>query len=67
MPPSKSHPIKQIDRRVVERYIRRGIVADKDHKQLIKDLPDLEGQYVVITLPENATDDDDSEGGQAES
>lgn len=46
------HQIKHLDRRVVERYVRRGVISDKDYKQYLKDLPDLDGQYEVMALPE---------------
>jgi hypothetical protein len=50
---TKGPPIKQLDRRVVDRYLRRGVLADKDFKQHIKELPDLDGQFETIVLPED--------------
>ncbi len=44
--------IKHLDRRLAERYLRRGVISDKDYKQYLKDLPDLDGHYEVMTLPE---------------
>ena len=50
---TKDTPIKQLDRRVVDRYLQRGIVTDKVFQQYLKDLPDLDGKYEVVTVAES--------------
>jgi hypothetical protein len=45
----------QIDKRVVSRYIRKGIVDEKEYAQLQKSLPDLADRAVEI---ESAMEDD---------
>ena len=34
-------PLKYLDRRVVERYVKKGVVDEKEYARLIKSLPDL--------------------------
>jgi hypothetical protein len=34
-------PLKYLDRRVVERYIKKGVIDDKEYARLLKSLPDL--------------------------
>jgi hypothetical protein len=34
-------PLKYLDRRVVERYIKKGLVDEKEYARLLKTLPDL--------------------------
>ncbi len=34
-------PSKYLDRRVVERYIKKGMVDEKEYGRLLKSLPDL--------------------------
>ena len=58
--------IKQIDRRVAERYLRRGLMADKDWKQHLKDLPDLEGKFDTINLDAIVAGVDDDEEDEDE-
>jgi hypothetical protein len=66
---NKAHELKHIDSRVVERYVRKGVVPEKEYKQLIKDLPDLEGAYDVINVPEDLksarAEDESAEDGSA--
>jgi len=51
---------RQIDKRVVHRYIRKGIVEEKDYAQLLKSLPDLTDQAVAIeSAMEGEPDDED--------
>ena len=47
---------KQIDKRVVARYLRKGIVDEKEYAAHLKALPDLEGQVLSMDA---ALDDDD--------
>jgi hypothetical protein len=39
---------KLIDRRVVKRYVRKGIVDEKDYAALLKALPDLADQALPV-------------------
>lgn len=37
----KEIPVRYLDRRVVERYIKRGALDEKEYHKLLKALPDL--------------------------
>ena len=37
----KEIPPRYLDRRVIERYIKRGMVDEKEYHRLLKALPDL--------------------------
>jgi hypothetical protein len=57
---------KQIDKRVVHRYIRKGVVEEKDFLAHLKALPDLEDQALAVDaaldgdiLDEDLEDDED--------
>ncbi len=39
---------KLVDRRVVKRYVRKGIVDEKDYAAWLKSLPDLSEQAVPV-------------------
>jgi hypothetical protein len=59
---------KQIDKRVVVRYVRRGIVDEKEYAAHLKALPDLAEQAVSIEAALDGDelddlDDDDVEPG----
>ncbi len=41
-------PTRPLDRRTVDRYIKRGDITDKDVEKHIKALPDLADEAVVI-------------------
>ncbi|MBK9515940.1 MAG: hypothetical protein IPO09_01055 [Anaeromyxobacter sp.] len=47
---------KQIDKRVVTRYLRKGLVDEKAYAAHLKALPDLENQVLEMDA---ALDDDD--------
>jgi hypothetical protein len=53
---------KQIDKRVVHRYLRKGIVDDKDYDKHVKSLPDLADQAMPIeaSIEGEALDEDDA-------
>ena len=34
-------PVRQLDRRVVERYVKKGILDEKEYHRYLKALPDL--------------------------
>jgi hypothetical protein len=56
---------KVIDRRTVVRYLRKGIVDEKDFEKYLKALPDLADQAVPIEAAmegeDDFEDDDDEE------
>jgi hypothetical protein len=39
---------KQIDKRVVHRYLKKGLVDDKEFDRLLKSLPDLAEQAMPV-------------------
>ena len=47
-----------VDKRVVQRYIGKGLLAEKDFDQYLKKLPDLTEQATVV---ESAIEEDDKE------
>jgi nitrogen regulatory protein PII-like uncharacterized protein len=56
---------KVIDRRTVARYLRKGIVDERDFEKYLKALPDLADQAVPIEAAmegeDDFEDDDDEE------
>jgi len=56
---------KLIDRRTSARYLRKGILDEKDYEKYLKALPDLADQAVPIEAAmegEDDFEDDDDEG-----
>ncbi|HEX9400625.1 MAG TPA: hypothetical protein VF912_10995 [Anaeromyxobacter sp.] len=54
---------KQIDKRVVQRYVRRNVIDEKDYEKHLKALPDLAEQAMPIEAlmegePEDGDDDE---------
>ena len=39
---------KHVDRRVAQRYLRKGVVDEKDYEKYLKSLPDLADQAVTV-------------------
>jgi hypothetical protein len=35
------YPVRYLDRRVVERYLKKGLLDDKEYQKILKSLPDL--------------------------
>lgn len=58
---------KTVDKRVVHRYVRKGVVDDKDYEKHLKNLPDLADRATPVEASiegEDLDDDgDDAEGG----
>lgn len=58
---------KTVDKRVVHRYLRKGIVDEKDYEKHVKSLPDLaeKAAPVEASIEGEELDDesDDAEGG----
>ena len=44
-------PIRQFDTRALEMRLRDGSVSEKDYRQFLKNLPDLEGRCDEVTIP----------------
>ena len=61
---AETYEMKQIDKRVVVRYLRRGVVDEKEYATFIKNLPDLADQCVAIEafLEGDEVDDLDDAG-----
>jgi hypothetical protein len=55
---------KTVDKRVAHRYVRKGIVDEKDYERYVKSLPDLAEQAVPVEASiEHAELDDEGGGG----
>jgi hypothetical protein len=54
---------KHIDKRVVNRYLRKGVVDEKEYAGFLKALPDLEAQALSVdaALDGDILDDEDDE------
>ena len=52
---------KLIDKRVVHRYVKKGLVAEKEYEQHVKKLPDLADQAVAIESEIEPGEGDDEE------
>ncbi len=56
---------KTVDKRVVLRYVRKGIVDEKDYEKLLKNLPDLAEKAAPVEASiegEDLDDEGDDEG-----
>jgi hypothetical protein len=52
---------KQLDKRVAHRYVRKGLLEDKEWEKHIKNLPDLAAQAVPLEASMEGDDLDDDE------
>lgn len=52
---------RQIDKRVVYRYVRKGIVDEKEYDKLLKSLPDLADQAMAIEAAMEGEPDDEGD------
>jgi hypothetical protein len=59
---AETYEIKLIDRRVVKRYVRKGIVDEKEYAAHLKALPDLESQALSVESAMDGELDDDVDG-----
>ena len=50
---------KLVDKRVAQRYVRKGIVDEKDYEKHLKALPDLADQAMPIEASMDSDDFDD--------
>jgi hypothetical protein len=56
---------KLVDRRTSPRYLRKGILDEKDYERYLKSLPDVADQAVPVEAAmegEDDLEDDDDEG-----
>ena len=53
---------KTVDKRVVHRYVRKGIVDEKDYEKLLKNLPDLAEKAAPVEASIESEDLDDDDG-----
>ncbi|HET7827076.1 MAG TPA: hypothetical protein VFK90_17195 [Anaeromyxobacter sp.] len=63
-----SHDSKILDKRVVHRYVRKGIVDDKEYEKHLKNLPDLAEKAAPVEASiegEDLDDEGDEEEGGA--
>ena len=59
---AETYEIKLIDRRVVKRYVRKGIVDEKEYAAHLKALPDLESQALSVESAMDGELNDDVDG-----
>ena len=62
------HDTKTLDKRVVHRYVRKGIVDDKEYEKHLKNLPDLADEAAPVEASiegEDLDDEGDDEEGDA--
>jgi hypothetical protein len=59
---------KHYDKRVAQRYVRKGVVEEKDYEKHLKGLPDLAEQAAPVeaTMSDDDFDDDDLEDEEEE-
>jgi hypothetical protein len=48
---------KHLDRRVVERYIKKGLLDEKEYARLLKALPDLAEKAAKVETDFSSTDE----------
>lgn len=59
---------KLIDKRVAQRYVRKGVLDDKDYEKHLKSLPDLAEQALTVEASIESEDylDDEDESEEPE-
>ena len=50
-------PLKYLDRRVVERYVKKGLVDEKEYARLLKTLPDLQEKASTVDTESTTADE----------
>jgi hypothetical protein len=59
------HDSKTLDKRVVHRYVRKGIVDDKEYEKHLKNLPDLAEKAAPVEASIEGEDlDDEGDDGE---
>jgi hypothetical protein len=56
---------RNVDKRVAHRYLRKGIVDEKDYEKYVKSLPDLAEQAMPVEASIEHDEVDDEGGGAA--
>ena len=56
---------KTVDKRVAHRYLRKGIVDEKDYERYVKSLPDLADRAMPVEASIEHDEVDDEGGGSA--
>jgi hypothetical protein len=56
---------RNVDKRVAHRYLRKGIVDEKDYDKYVKSLPDLAEQAMPVEASIEHDEVDDEGGGAA--
>lgn len=58
---------RTVDKRVVHRYLRKGVVDEKDYEKHLKALPDLADQAIAVeaSIEDDDLDDEDDGDGEA--
>ena len=56
---------RTVDKRVALRYLRKGIVDEKDYEKYVKTLPDLAEQAMPVEASIEHDELDDEDGGAA--
>ena len=54
---------RNVDKRVAHRYLRKGIVDEKDYEKYVKSLPDLAEQAMPVEASIEHDEVDDEGGG----
>jgi len=52
---------KLVDKRVAQRYVRKGVLDEKDYDRYMKSLPDLADQAIAVEAAFEADDLDDDD------
>jgi hypothetical protein len=52
---------KLVDKRVAQRYVRKGVLDEKDYDRYMKSLPDLADQAIAVEAAFEAEDLDDDD------
>ena len=50
-------PLKYLDRRVIERYMKKGLIDEKEYARLLKALPDLAEKAATVETDFSTTDE----------
>jgi hypothetical protein len=54
-----AYPPRIVDKRIVERNIRKGLIQRKEFEKFLTDLPDVASQAEIVRVDEGLDDDDD--------
>jgi hypothetical protein len=57
---------KLVDKRVAQRYVRKGVVDEKEHEKYLKSLPDLADQAVPVEASMTHVEVEGEDAGEKE-